>query len=776
MSFPLILGSLKDIIRKPDHFALFLFLAAAGFCFSQTVADSSQSDMDLFVGHLLSEMTVEEKIGQLNQAVGGRSFALNSKIDDKQKEDIRNGRVGSYLHVLGSDFLAGLQKIAVDESRLGIPLLFAMDVVHGFRTVFPVPIACASMWETNSMEQIARISAIEASASGVHWTFAPMIDIARDPRWGRIVEGTGEDPYLGAVLAAAQVRGYQGGSLDDPTTILACPKHFVAYGAAIGGRDYNSVDISQRSLREVYLPPFLSAFQAGAASVMSGFHDLNGIPMTANRGLCTDLLRGEWGFDGLMISDWNSVLELVKHGIVLDGRGAAFQALTAGVDMDMASGIYSLHLKSLVEAGSIPESTLNQAVRRILNIKYRLGLFEDPYRYCDAERERAEVLAPAHVAFARQAARKAIVLLKNDKNLLPLDPYLRKIAVIGPLADDARSPLGSWRAAGRSTDVITVLQGIQRAVSPKTEVEFLKGCEIDSPNKAGFEKAERLAIQSDAVVLVLGEDHEMSGEAKSRSEIELPGVQLELAQKIIATGTPTVVVLMNGRPLAIPWLAEYAPAILETWFLGIQAGPALADVLFDKANPGGKLPVTIPRSTGQIPQTYHHRNTGRPANEDKTIDSARYFDLPITPLFPFGHGLSYTEFEYDNLEIQVDTTARTTTIRFSLQNSGKRQGDEVVQLYVRDRFASVARPVKELKGFDRIPLYPRQKKTLTWTLDWKQLSFYNRDLIPVVEPGDFDIFIGSSSEDIRLSGQFEITGQVRQCRTDQIHFSKLHVR
>ncbi|NQT26621.1 glycoside hydrolase family 3 C-terminal domain-containing protein [candidate division KSB1 bacterium] len=727
-----------------------------GITFRSYAAESER--MSVFVDSLISEMTLEEKVGQTNQYFGGRSKNPNSNINAAQLDEIRAGRIGSYLNVLGADFLRELQRVAVEESRLGIPLIFALDVVHGFKTIFPVPLASAATWEPETVEHSARIAATEATAAGLHWTFAPMIDIARDPRWGRIVEGAGEDPYLGAMMAMAQVRGFQGNNLADSTTLLACPKHFAAYGAAIGGRDYNSADVSDRTLREIYLPPFLAAVQEGAATMMIGFNDIDGIPMTVHKAMIRDLLKETWGFNGLVISDWNAITELLNHGVARDSADAGIQTLEAGVDMDMISRIFLEELGPAVQSGMISPALLDDAVRRILTAKYKLGLFEDPYRYNSVRRETEDILHPDHIDHARVTAQKAVVLLKNEGALLPLKKDLKRIAVIGSLADDRFSPLGSWRAAGDAKDVVTLLEGIRRTVSPKTEVLFTEGCDVNSLNKAGFAKAIHMAVQSDAVILVLGEDYNMSGEARSRSELCLPGVQLDLAREIIDTGTPTVVVLKNGRPLSIPWLAEYAQTILETWILGVQGGPAVADIIFGDVNPGGKLPVTLTRHVGQVPKYYNERNTGRPASKDLMRDSARYFDLPITPLFPFGHGLSYTQFNYSNLGVNVDTEAGATRITCQLRNTGDRAGNEVVQLYIRDRVADVSRPVKMLKGFNRVHLASGEVKLIQFNLDWKQLAFYNRQMEYVVEPGLFEIHIGSSSEDIRLNGSFELDG------------------
>jgi beta-glucosidase len=732
--------------------------------------------MDEFIDSLIEKMTLEEKLGQLAQYAGGGSKGFNTSIDEEKRDMIRKGRVGSFLHVQGADFLGKLQKIAVEESRLGIPLIFGLDVVHGFKTIFPVPLACACSFEPEAVEKSARIAAIEAAASGIHWTFAPMVDIALDPRWGRIVEGAGEDPYLGAIMAKAQVSGYQGDDLSFANTLLACPKHFVAYGAAQGGRDYNSAEVSLRTLHEVYLPPFLAAVNAEAGSLMNGFHDINGEPMSANQALLTNLLREKWGFDGFVVSDWNSIGELINHGVAKDRVDAGKMALSAGIDMDMTSGIFGEDILEAVKKGKIDEELVNKAVRRILEAKYKLGLFDDPFKYCNVEVEKKEILKEEHIEAAKEMACKSIVLLKNKNDVLPLKKDVKKIAVIGPLADDARSPLGPWKAFGEEKDVVTVLRGIKNAVTEETEVLYSKGCEVDGGDESGFEEAILLSAGVDVVVLVLGESADMSGEARSRSKIELPGVQEKLAKSIVETGADVVVVLMNGRPLAIPWLTENVPAILETWFLGIQSGNAIADVLFGVYNPGGKLAVTVPRSEGQIPCFYYHKNTGRPPFDENPY-SSKYFDIPITPLYPFGHGLSYTDFKYSNLKIKNKKVKAgdSLEIDFALKNTGKMFGSEVVQLYVKDVVASVSPPVKKLVGFERIYLESGKEAKINMKIPVNLLAFYNKEMREIVEPGEFKLMLGSSSEDIRLNGSFIIEGDVKEIDESEIYYSNVEV-
>jgi beta-glucosidase len=704
---------------------------------------------DAFLESLLAEMTLEEKLGQLTQ-MRGRWSDTGPYVPEGGEDEIRRGEVGSFLGVFGAETTRELQRIAVEESRLGIPLLFAHDVIHGFRTVFPVPLAEAASWNPQAVEGAARIAAVEAAAHGLHWTYAPMVDVARDPRWGRVVEGAGEDPFLGSVMAAARVRGFQGGDLSRPDTLLATPKHFAAYGAAEGGRDYDVAEVSERTLREIYLPPFRAAVEAGAGSVMAAFNEVAGIPMHAHRRLLTDVLRGEWGFDGVVVSDFTGVQELIAHGVAATPAEAGALALRAGVDVDMVSRIYLEHLPAAVRAGELAEAEVDEAVLRALRAKQELGLFEDPYRYADPARERAVALAPEHLEAARGLARESIVLLRNQGGVLPLARDLSRIAVVGALADSARAALGSWVGAGREEDAVSVLEGIRRAVSPGTEVLYAPGADVRGGDSSGFAAAVAAAERSDAVVLVVGEDHDMSAEAASRASLDLPGVQLELAKRLHATGRPLVVVLMNGRPLAIPWLAEHAPAILEAWYLGVRMGPAVADVLFGDHNPSGKLPVTFPRTVGQVPIYYNHKRTGRPPDPDQKYTS-KYLDVHWTPLYPFGHGLSYTTFGYG--EPRLSRTAMgpadTVTVSVAVTNTGGRAGAEVVQLYLRDDHASVTRPVMELRGFEKVELAPGESRTLSFRLGPEELSFYDQRMQRVVEPGTFTVFVGGSSADTR---------------------------
>jgi beta-glucosidase len=710
-----------------------------------------------FVDSLVALMTVEEKAGQLSQySAQWTASPSGGSLSAEQTDAIRKGRIGSLLNMLGAAETRAVQTIAIKESRLKIPLIFGYDVIHGYRTTFPIPLAEACTWDPSAVERSARVAAVEAAASGIHWVFAPMVDIARDPRWGRIAEGSGEDPYLGAHMAAARVRGFQGDGPGTPTTVIACAKHFAAYGGAEGGRDYNTVDISERTLRETYLPPFQAAARAGVGSFMASFNEIGGTPSTANRFLLTDILRGEWKFDGMIVSDWNSVGELQQHGIAADVDEAALRALVAGTDMDMEGNCYRDGIPRLVKDGKLPMSVLDEAVRRVLMLKARAGLFDDPYRYCDVNREKAAILAPEHRASAREVARKSIVLLKNDGPLLPLAKDLRSMAVIGALADSGQDCLGPWAASGKGEDAVTVLAGIKAAVSPGTAVRYERGCGVEDTSTAGFNAALDAARGADAVVLVLGESALMSGEARCRSSIALPGIQQRLLEAVHAVGKPTVLVLMNGRPLAIPWAAEHVSAIVEGWFLGVEMGHAVADVLFGDANPSGKLTASFPRSGGQIPIHYNHKRTGRPP-QDTVLWTSKYLDLATTPQYAFGHGLSYTTFAYSGLSLsrQAMTENDTLFVSATVKNTGARAGDEVAQLYIQDPVASITRPVKELRGYRRVTLNPGQSTTVTFPLTREALAFYGPDMKKIVEPGLFKLFVGGNSVQT-LTAEFSI--------------------
>ena len=716
-------------------FALALLPRPAG-----SEASAQRADVEQRINSLISQMTLEEKLGQLQQLDG----ESNGNYRPEHLELARKGLLGSVLNVRGAARTNELQRAAM-ESRLKIPVLFGFDVIHGYRTVFPVPLAEASSWDPAAAEKSASIAALEARAAGVHWTFAPMLDIARDPRWGRIVEGAGEDPFLGAAIARARVRGFQGGDYSAPDKVLACAKHWVGYGATEGGRDYNTTDIPEGTLRNVYFPPFKAAVNEGVATLMSAFNNLNGVPASANPFTLTKVLRGEWRFDGFVVSDYTAVQELIQHGLAANGKDAAQLALNAGVDMEMVSRLYNQNGAELLRSGQLSQGTIDESVRRILRIKFRLGLFDHPYT--DEARERPSILSQGNLAAAHEVAVRSMVLLKNERETLPLAKTVKSIAVVGPLADDQQDMIGSWSGDGQAADAVTVLTGIKAKV-PGATITYAKGCEIEGDSTAGFDEAVRAARQSDVVVVAVGEAAAMSGEAAARSSLDLPGQQNNLVKALQATGKPVVVVLMNGRPLTINRIAENSPAILETWFAGTQAGNAIADVLFGDRNPGGKLPVTFPRAVGQVPLYYNHMNTGRPPDAANKYTS-KYLDIPWTPLFPFGYGLSYTQFRLSNLQASAKTIppGGRLTVNVEVENTGKRAGDEVVQLYIRDVAASVTRPVRELKGFQRLTLRAGEKRRLEFTLTPDLLGFYNREMQFVVEPGDFQLMVGTSSAD-----------------------------
>ncbi|WP_338243520.1 glycoside hydrolase family 3 N-terminal domain-containing protein [Aurantiacibacter hainanensis] len=730
---------------------------------AQDIERSSPSDGEATtdIDALIARMTLDEKIGQLVQRMGGRSKSLNSRLGPEELERVRRGEVGSYLHVAGAEPLRELQRVAVEESRLGIPLLFSMDVVHGYRTIFPVPLAMAASWDPADLERHARIAAREASAAGLHWTFAPMVDVARDPHWGRVVEGAGEDPYLGSRMAEAQVRGFQGNDLTAPDTIIAGTKHFGAYGAAEGGRDYAGAAIGERTLREVYLPPFHAAVEAGTASFMTAFNALDGVPTTGNADLLRTMLREEWGWEGLLLSDWRAVEELQAHGVAASREDAARLALQASVDMDMVSDVYAQDLKQAIEADPTLMPLLDQAVGRILVAKRDLGLFDDPFIYHDAQREARTILSADHRQAAREIAERSIVLLKNETGILPLAQSAGRIALIGALADDPLSQLGSWRAQGREEDVVTLRTAL---AARDADLVYEPGVDTRSDDASGIPAAVEAAQSADLVILALGEDYDWSGEARSRASLELPGRQQELFDALADTGKPLVVVLMGGRPLAIPEIAERADAVLHTWLLGIEAGPAITATLFGENNPGGKLPASFPRATGQVPVNYDHLPSGRPADPDLSRDTARYMDQPITPLYAFGHGLSYTDFTYGELTIEDDRIAADggiTAISVDVTNSGERDGDEVVQLYIRDPVASVSRPVMQLRGFERIAIPAGETRRVSFRLRADQFALCGQGGEWVIEPGRIDIMVGSASDDIRASGTLFIEGEAR---------------
>jgi beta-glucosidase len=732
-----------------------VFLLTCFFAYSQ------QKTIDQKVDALLKQMTLEEKIGQLNQYTGDNAVTGPITINPDKQSEIVAGQIGSMLNILGSGHTRQYQELAM-KSRLKIPLLFGMDVIHGYKTTFPIPLAEAASWDLDAIKHSARIAATEASASGIHWTFAPMVDIARDPRWGRVMEGAGEDTYLGSKIAFARVKGFQGDTLGNLNSIMACAKHFAAYGAAVGGRDYNSVDMSKRMLWETYLPPFKAALDAGAATFMNSFNDLNGIPATGNKYLLRDILKEKWGFTGFVVSDWGSIGEMIAHGYVKDSKEAALAAITAGTDMDMESNAYRNNLAQLVKENKVPVSLIDDAVKRILHKKFELGLFEDPFKYSNPEREKAELNNPEHTKFAREIAAKSIVLLKNENNILPLSKDVKTIAFIGPMVKLLRANHGFWAIDLKdidSTYIVSQWQGLQNKVGKNTKLLYARGSDIEGENKDGFEEAISIANQADVVILSIGERSDMSGEAKSRSNIHIPGIQEELVKAIQATGKPVVVLINAGRPLVFNWTADNVPAILYTWWLGSEAGNAIADVLFGDYNPSGKLPMSFPRDEGQIPIYYNHFNTGRPAKDESSFNYvSAYTDLKNSPKFPFGFGLSYTTFEYSDLKLSTQkmTNNGNIEVNLNISNTGKVAGEELVQLYLRDMVGSVVRPIIELKDFQKIKLNSGETKTIKFFINKEKLSFYNNELDWVAEPGDFEVMIGSSSADIRLKSDFEL--------------------
>lgn len=731
-----------------------LFLVTGFIGFAQ------QKSIDQRVDELMKKMTLEEKIGQLNQYTGDNTVTGPLTINPNKQQEIKEGKIGSMLNVIGWKYTRQYQELAM-QSRLKIPLLFGLDVIHGHKTTFPLPLAEAASWDLKAMELSARIAATEAAASGIHWTFAPMVDISRDPRWGRVMEGAGEDTYLGSKIAFARVKGFQGNKLGDLDSVMACAKHFAAYGAASGGRDYNSVDMSDRMLWETYLPPFKAAVDANVATFMNAFNDINGIPATANKYIQRDILKGKWNYQGFVVSDWGSIGEMVAHGYCNDNKEAAEKAILAGSDMDMESNAYRFNLAQLVAENKVPMSIVDEAVKRILRKKFELGLFDDPFKFCSKERQEKALNNPEHAKIARDVAAKSIVLLKNDKQILPLSKETKTIAFIGPMVKPKRINHGFWAVDLKDVDstyIVSQWEGLQNKVGKKTKLLYARGCGVEDMSKAGFQEAIDAANQADVVILSIGERWNMSGEAKSRSNLQLPGVQEDLIKELQKTGKPIVILINAGRPLIFNWTADNMPTIVYTWWLGSEAGNAIADVLFGDYNPSGKLPMSFPRSEGQIPIYYNHFSTGRPSiNEDKVYKSA-YIDLPNSPKFPFGYGLSYTSFSYGDLKLSKNKMKDTETLEVSmtLTNTGKLAGEEVVQLYLQDKFGSVVRPIIELKDFQKVKLQPGETKTLTFVIDNEKLAFYNQALEFKSEPGAFNLMIGSSSSDIRLSANFEL--------------------
>jgi len=730
------------------------FLPSA-FAASAPGAPAPAEVADARIESLISRMTVEEKAGQLSLYGPADINIPNNpqtawRNGQQETADVRAGRVTGLFNNAGLEGKLRLQQVAVRESRLGIPLIFGADVIHGFRTIFPMPLAEASSWEPALAERTTRAAAVEATADGFRWTFAPMVDIARDARWGRGLEGVGEDPYLARQFAAARVRGFQGSNLSNADSMLATPKHFAAYGAAEGGLDYNSSDISERTLREVYLPPFRAAIDAGALSVMSAFNEIGGIPSTANRALLTGVLRDEWKFKGFVVSDFTADEELIEHGYAANSREAAKQAFMAGTDVSMQSGLYMRYLPDLVGSGEVPMARLDEAVRRVLHVKQKLGLFDDPFRGLDGPPAAKRTENPEFIALAREDARRSIVMLRNEGKLLPLPKAGTKIALIGPFSEGTKDLMGSWSLFPGQSAPVGIDEGLRAALGPDSSVTITRGSNVESPLAGGIEAAVAAARDADVVVLAIGESQKMSGESRSRSDIGLPQPQQDLAEAVAATGKPVVVLLSNGRAMALKGAVRNARAILVTWFLGVQTGHAIADVVFGDFNPSGRLPVSFPQTAGQVPYYYAHKRTGRPSPEGApgTSFKTRYVDATNEALYPFGFGIGYAPVRYDSVELSQDrmTMGDTLRVRATVTNTGMREAEEVVQLYLSERAASVTRPVRELKGFQKVRIEAGASKVVEFTLTAADMAFIGRDMKPVVEPGEFDLWVAPSAE------------------------------
>ena len=736
-------GKINSVMKR---IILFAFLSAllASSCSGRR--ESALKDVDPRVDSLLRIMTLDEKIGQMVLFTSDWDVT-GPTIREGYLDDIRSGRCGNIFNAYTVDYIRELQRVAVEESRLGIPLMFGYDVVHGHKTIFPIPLGESCSWDLDLIRRSASASAAEAAASGLNWTFAPMVDISVDPRWGRVSEGAGEDPYLGSLIAAARVKGFQGENLANPLTVLACVKHFAAYGAPFAGRDYNTVDMSERQFREFYMPPYKAGVDAGALSVMTAFNEYDGVPATGNQYLLKDLLKGEWNFQGFVVTDYTSINEMVHHGYARDEAEAGVKAVNAGVDMDLQGEVYFSYLRGLVDSGFVREKTIDDAVRRILNVKAKLGLLDDPYLYCDRARENQVVSNPEIKALSRDAARRSMVLLKNE-GCLPFDRGDR-IAVIGELAASRRDLLGSWKAAGEWDDMNSILDAV-RAYNGAANVIYAEGCRKIGSDRSGFSEAMDAVAQADKVLMVIGEDWDWSGEAASRTDIGVPGIQSELLKMIASAGKPVAVVLLNGRPLVLEEESKAADAILEAWYPGTMGAEAVTDIVFGQYNPSGKLTMTFPRSVGQIPIFYYEKNTGRPIYLPNDKYKSKYLDSPNEPLYPFGYGLSYTDFKYSNLMLSSPKMKKGHTIdaTVTVTNIGSRTGEETVQLYIRDLIGSVTRPVKQLKGFQKLVLAPGESRTVTFTIDDEMLSFWRHDMTFGMEDGDFKVMVGGSSSDL----------------------------
>ncbi len=723
-------------------FAILLFIS----CSKNNIAQKNDPSKDVFIENLISQMTLDEKLGQMTLFTTDWE-STGPTIRGGYEDDIKSGRCGALFNSHTVDFTTRLQKIAVEQSRLKIPLLFGYDVIHGYKTMFPIPLGEASSWDLKEMENSAYIMAKEAAASGLHWTFAPMVDISRDPRWGRVMEGSGEDTYLGSKIAEARVKGIQGNNFDKADRLIACVKHFAAYGAPAGGRDYNSVDMSDRVLRETYLPPYKAAIDAGALTVMTSFNDVDGVPASGSKYLLTDILRNEWKFDGFVVTDYTSINEMVSHGVAANETDAGILALNAGVDMDMQGAIFQEKIKAGLQDGRIKIAQIDASVRRILQIKKKIGLFEDPFKFSSKEREKETIMNDAHISASRSMAKKSIVLLKNN-GILPIKKTVNQILVVGPLADDKENLIGAWSGSGEARHCVSLLSGLKQNPLAKNIVfNYVKACEIEGNDKSAFESVKNRISGADLVIVAIGESKDMSGEAASKAQIRIPGVQEELLKMIRAEGKPVVTIVMNGRPLILGDVKDNSDALIEAWWLGSQAGNAIADVLYGDYNPSGKLPISFPRHEGQIPVYYNHKSTGRPFDPTSKWNT-KYLDMPNTPLFSFGYGLSYTSFKYDKPMVNKTNFSADEKLIASvnIKNIGDYDGEETIQLYIRDLVASVTRPVKELKAFKKEFLKKGESKTISFELNKEDFSFYNREMKWGTEPGEFDIFIGSDSD------------------------------
>lgn len=764
---------MKHFVRRMQALAASLVVVAAGL-----QAQKAPRDMDRFIDQLMKKMTLEEKIGQLNLPVTGEITTGQAKSSDVAKR-IRNGEVGGLFNLKGVERIREVQRQAVEESRLGIPLLFGMDVIHGYETIFPIPLGLSCTWDMKAIEESARIAAVEASADGISWTFSPMVDVSRDPRWGRVSEGNGEDPFLGAAIARAMIRGYQGKDMSRNDEIMACVKHFALYGASEAGRDYNTVDMSRQRMFNEYMLPYQAAVEAGVGSVMASFNEVDGVPATGSKWLMTDVLRKQWGFDGFVITDYTGINEMIDHGMG-DQQTVAALALNAGVDMDMVSDAFSGTLKKSVEEGKVSAAAIDAACRRILEAKYKLGLFDNPYKYCDVNRPKKQIFTKEHRAIARKTASESFVLLKNE-GVLPLSKK-GTIAVVGPLANTRSNMPGTWSVAAVLDNAPSLVEGLREVVGDRAKVVTAKGSnligdadyekratmfgrELHRDNRTDRElldEALKVAAGADVIVAALGESSEMSGESSSRTNLEMPDVQRALLQELLKTGKPVVLVLFTGRPLVLTWEEEHVPAILNVWFGGSEAAYAISDVLFGDVNPSGKLTATFPQNVGQIPLFYNHKNTGRPLQEGRWFEKFRsnYLDVSNEPLYPFGYGLSYTTFAYSDIHLSSTEMSADgeLTATVTVTNTGIRDGAEVVQLYIRDLVGSVTRPVKELKGFEKIFLKAGESRKVSFSITPELLKFYNYDLQFVCEPGDFDVMIGGNSRDVKKA-RFLLKGE-----------------